>query len=525
MAYIAPNSWITLCRDVPLDSSYDHQVTFPNQSAQRSYFLSKKYVELGANSYQRAMNGKLRIACTMEQAIQCNYLYFSNDSFEDKWFFAFITGWEYVNNITTEITYEIDVFQTFWFDVRLLNVFVEREHSNTDLIGENTVPENLQFGEYFQQSFEAVMPTNSASGILFLTTFAETYDEQTQTYSYSDFYGADMMVNGVYSCINVIYKATAYEAKQMLLRLPDIYREGILAAYMCPFNPSSWNTFIESHPIAKNYPPSCQGYTPKNKKLWCYPYNILRIHNDVNSGDFRYENFSGANCDFSFYETMIPEPTMLLIPYNYEGRTQLAYQYRLSSTNFPQIAISSDVYKVYLAQNASSLRTGMIHTLTQGFMGAAVNGLSRALRGDVGGGVLGAASGVISTAQSIESTLAKLEDLDRLPPQMNGTQSSMSDFGVGAKTFYAEKLTIKREYAEIIDGYFSMFGYATHKVKQPNITGRPYWNYVKTTGNTVDALGVPDPFLQVINKAFNRGITFWHDPNNVGNYSLDNSPT
>lgn len=519
-----PTTEIVLCRNVPLDNSYDHQVTFASQQAQATYFYSKAYRTLQQNTYQRVMLNKLRIQCNIGDAMACNYLFFSNNSHESKTIYAFITGWEYVNDVTTEITYEIDVFQTFWFDLHIQPSFVEREHSNTDLIGENTVPENLQFGEYFQQSFEAVMPTNSASGILFLTTFEETYDEQTETYTYSDFYGADLMVNGVYTCINVIYKPTAYEAKQMLLRLPDQYRDAILAAYMCPFNPSSWNTFIESHPIAKNYPPSCQGYTPKNKKLWCYPYNILRIHNDVNSGDFRYENFSGANCDFSFYETMIPEPSMLLIPYNYEGRTQLAYQYRLASTNFPQIAISSDVYKVYLAQNASSLRTGMIHTLTQGFMGAAVNGLSRAMRGDIGGAVLGAASGVISTAQSVESTLAKLEDLERLPPQMNGTQSSMSDYGVGAKTFYAEKLTIKREYAEIIDGYFNMFGYATHRVKIPNVTGRPYWNYVKTQGCVLDIANAPQPYIQKVIDCFNRGITFWHDPANVGNYALDNSP-
>ena len=524
MAYIVPNTDIVLCRDVPLDSSYDHTVDFADANAQWAYFYSKRYKVVSVNSYQRVMSGRLRIECTMEEAIQCNYLYFRNNNFEDKFIYAFITGWYYINNITTEISYEIDVFQTFWFDVRLLQTFVEREHSSTDLIGENTVPEGLEFGEYFQQSFEAVLPSNSANGMIFLTTFTETYDSTTGTYSYGEFYGADLMVSGVYTAINVIYKATAAEAKAMLQRLPDQYRNAILAAYMCPFNPTQWNVFIESHPISKNYPPSCQGYTPRNHKLWCYPYNILRIHNDVNSADFRYENFSGANCDFSFYETVIPEPVLLLIPYNYEGRTQLAYQYRIASTNFPQIAIASDVYKVYLAQNASSLRTGMIDTAASGLLNAVKGGIQGYADGGILGAVAGAAEGGISAAQSIRATLAKLEDLERLPPQMNGTQSSMSDYGVGAKTLYAEKLTIKREFAEIIDGYFDMYGYATHKVKQPNITGRPYWNYVKTMGNTVDALGVPDPYLKEMNAAFNRGITFWHNPNNVGTYSLDNRP-
>ena len=525
MAYVQPYTDICLLRDVPLDNTYDNTLTFTSKAAQFAYFYSKRVKYITANSYQRTMKGTLRIACSMDEAIQCNYLYFNNRNHEDKIFYAFITGWEYVNEETTEISYEIDVFQSFWFDVRLLDVFVEREHSSTDLIGENTVPEGLEFGEYFQQSFEAVLPSNSASGIVFLTTFTEEYHEDTGTYTYDKFYGADVMVSGVYTCINLIYKSTAAEAKAMLLRLPDEFREGILAAYMCPFNPTQWSVFIETHQITKNYPPSCQGYTPKNKKLWCYPYNILRVHNDVNSADFRYENFSGANCDFSFYETLMPEPVLLLIPYNYEGRTQLAYQYRIATTNYPQIAVNSDIYKVYLAQNASSLRTGMIDTVNEGLYKGLKGGLQGYANGGILGAVIGAGEGMLGMMQSVRSTLAKMEDLERLPPQMNGTQSSMSDFGVGAKTFYAEKLTIKREYAEIIDGYFDMYGYATHKVKQPNITGRPHWNYVKTNGTTVDALGVPAPYLNKMNQCFNRGITFWHNPDEVGSYTtLDNRP-
>ena len=41
-----PTTEICLCRDVPLDSSYDHQVTFTSQQAQASYFYSKIYKRL-----------------------------------------------------------------------------------------------------------------------------------------------------------------------------------------------------------------------------------------------------------------------------------------------------------------------------------------------------------------------------------------------------------------------------------------------------------------------------------------------
>ena len=124
----------------------------------------------------------------------------------------------------------------------------------------------------------------------------------------------------------------------------------------------------------------------------------------------------------------------------------------------------------------------------------------------------------------IANSLAQIHDISTKPPQQKGTQTTLADYAASAKIIYADYMSIRAEYAAIIDDYFNCYGYATRRVKQPYITGRPYWNYVKTIGNTVDALGVPDPYLKEMNNAFNKGITFWHNPNNVGTYSLDNRP-
>ena len=83
MAYIYPNTDIVLCRDVPLDDTYVNTLTFANQSSQQSYFLNKAYKTLQNNSYQRTMDGTLRIQCSMSEAMLCNYLYFRNVSFEN----------------------------------------------------------------------------------------------------------------------------------------------------------------------------------------------------------------------------------------------------------------------------------------------------------------------------------------------------------------------------------------------------------------------------------------------------------
>ena len=551
MAYIVPNTDIVLCRDVPLDSSYDHTVDFADANAQWAYFYSKRYKVVSVNSYQRAMSGRLRIECTMEEAIQCNYLYFRNNNFEDKFIYAFITGWYYVNNITTEISYEIDVFQTFWFDVRLLNVFVDREHDNTDTMWANTIPENLEQGEYISNSETVLQPSNTGVQILFYTNFN---DDAT----FSDFKGSDQLVSGVFTGLNIIGKTGAAQAKAFLESVIDANKkDGIFAIYICPFIPSSLDITQENKQLPKIWG-GLDGYIPKNNKLYCYPYNLLHIQTDVEGADYRYEFFedAGNQCNFILREALIPSPSITLIPSNYAGRTATnGGEFRLTISEFPQCCWNADVFKVYLAQNAASLPTKMIGQAASAALGvvAAIGTGGASLMTPSaspstavgfpmynpspspsgGAGItaadmqaLSGSSGfqIVDSFSGIANSIAQLRDISTKPPQQNGTQTAMADYGMGFKNFIAERLSIRAEYAKIIDDYFDMFGYATHKVKQPNITGRPHWNYVKTIGNTVDALGVPDPYLKVMNGAFNHGITIWHNPNEVGYYGLDNRP-
>ena len=564
MAYIAPNTWITLCKNVPLDASYDHQITFANVAAQRAYFLSKKFVELSANSYQRAMSNKLRIACTMEQAVQCNYLYFSNDSFENKWFYAFITGWEYINNVTTEITYEIDVFQTFWFDVDIKPSFVEREHSNTDVIGENLVPETLEQGDYivdgvrvFQPyAIQGVVAINACA--IFYCTFEAIRNDQHQITGYQKFDGG--VLHNVYTGLCPIPIGSEQGIKDFISDVTSSsfpYADGIIAAYMCPFEPLSYDAVAQSeiewdYTVPKEYT-SLAGYVPKNKKLFTYPYNAMRVFTDSDSEIYKYEYFSDdANCLFKQLGYFLPEPVLSLVPKNYQSATTRNYclENRMTIREFPQIAVDIDVWKVYFAQHGASLVTSMIGSvaetgakllmLSQGGMmtggaiqvgtsskGNPIMGQSAPKAGNMAGGI---APDPVSTLQGassltgIATSLAQLYEIQKRPPELKGQQTSLSDFSIGVKKFYCEHICIRPEFAAIIDDYFNMFGYATHRVKVPNITGRPYWNYVKTQGIVLDIANAPQPYIQKMIDCFNRGITFWHNPANVGRYDLDNSP-
>ena len=138
--YVEPNCDVKLLKNVPLDTTYEHTIYFDNTSAQYAYFRGLMKFDFPRQTYQRVNKGTMRVEKNAEALYDCNYLMFQNAGFGTKWFYAFITAVEYVNNAVSEITYEIDVMQTWFFNYSVGECFIEREHSASDEIGENLVP-------------------------------------------------------------------------------------------------------------------------------------------------------------------------------------------------------------------------------------------------------------------------------------------------------------------------------------------------------------------------------------------------
>lgn len=147
MAYIAPNTDIYFLEKILLKPNYEHTYYFANIQDQQSFFNSKiKYIK-GTQSYQRVSAGSLRVEMTVEEAYQVNYIMFKNTSFENKWFYAFILGDPiYINNNTVEFNYQIDIMQTWMFDYEIKPCYIQRNHTSTDVVGENIEDEGLSTG-------------------------------------------------------------------------------------------------------------------------------------------------------------------------------------------------------------------------------------------------------------------------------------------------------------------------------------------------------------------------------------------
>lgn len=517
--YIEPNTVIRILKDCPLDNTYDHTIYFASKSAQVSYFTGLTKHTLTQQTYQRVKRGYMRVALTAESLYDCNYLMFQNSAFGSKWFYAFIKSVEYVNNVTAEVEFEIDVMQTWYFDYELGQCFVEREHSATDVIGDNLVPEKLELGEYVSDDFDATGLLGNKS-IVVGATFDEDYDNVSGTYYCGLFSGLYFHVfpnttAGAQDCADFISGAGSKS-------------DGIVSVFLMPT--SMVGNMLDSaktYNISKTKNLTAIGsYTNvKNNKLFTHPYNFLYVTNlQGNYAEFPYEYFSEGACTFALAGDMTCNPQVVLVPTNYKG-VPTNYDEKMVLSGFPQLSFNTDSFKAWLAQNASGL---------------AVNGLSTALSTQTAVASAGisawgatslttlASAGLSATVAPIAGGIAVAGMLSQvyqhaiMPRQAHGGTGAQTMAAIGLLDFAFMHKHITPEFARIIDDYFTMYGYATHRVKVPNTAVRPHWTYTKTAGCVVTG-SIPCDDMRKICGIYDKGITFWRNGANVGNYSLDNS--
>lgn len=155
---INPNTSIYLLRGIPLDNTYNDTLYFATASAQLAYFQGKLSnnggVSFTKQTYQRVGRNRCRLEISADKIYNVNYMFFQNTAYGSKWFYAFVTNVEYINDAVSEISYEIDVIQTYMFDWKLGMSFIDREHAATDAAGDNLMSEPFDVGDYVVESWE-----------------------------------------------------------------------------------------------------------------------------------------------------------------------------------------------------------------------------------------------------------------------------------------------------------------------------------------------------------------------------------
>ena len=190
MATIIPNSEVRLIKNVPFSNNYKNVIQFNDKTTQENYFKSLPNILADDFKYVRN-NGIIKVPYYRDEILEYNYLMFKNKAYGDKYFYAFITNISYINPNTSAISFELDVFQTWFMDVQFKPSYIEREHcqrwnsDGTPVI--NTIPEGLDYGsEYVYKGHTRLYDKTNNNKIKWLV-IASTIDEEDLIGTYPEF--------------------------------------------------------------------------------------------------------------------------------------------------------------------------------------------------------------------------------------------------------------------------------------------------------------------------------------------------
>lgn len=554
--YITPQTNIRLLHNVPFDSSYVHSLFFASASGQTTYFQNLTKYNLNNYTYQRYDKGVIRVQILADNLYDINYMMFQNRAFGNKWFYAFVDKVEYLNDVTTAIYYHIDEIQTWLFDWDFAQCFVERMHTPTDEIGDNIIPEPLELGEYVYNNYTPVIKFRERAVIVAITHVNEDSEYVAEGDTYDGIYGAcklfaytadDTGVQGINGIIN------EYASKA-----PD----SVVSIYMIPRQlvpASSLNTDAQlpygatgtafNGETLDSVGEQIDGYTPKNKKLFTYPYNFQNI--TTGNGEalsLRYEFFKDNIATVNYFGNISQPVQLVCCPTNYKNVNKVGelgsypnfVDEKITLTAYPLCSWNMDTWKAWVSQNAIPI---IMKTVGIG-ASVALASYSPAVTKEVTSPILSATGMGVTTTETTPSSIApnqnaglySLHNAENLLTTMykasiaadqtrGNVASSNALYSNGEYTFHHGRMSVNKQMAEVIDSFFDRFGYAINKVMTPSMHTRTNWTYIKTVDCAIHG-SIPRDSEAIIENAFNNGITFWARPSvvTVGDYSQNNAP-
>ena len=527
---ITPQGQLYLCK-TPLKNDYKNQLTFANTNAQQSYFNSRIQKTFDNYTYIKKDNS-VKVGINIDEIIDCNYLFYKNIGFTNKWYFCFITNMEYVNENCTLITFETDCYQTWLFQINYNRCFVEREHVNNDTTGLHTIPENLETGEYIcNEHYKDTTMDNYAQDLCFVmaSTSKPVTGEAKDTVAPSAIY------NGIYTGLSY-YRYEATSAIDIMLEIfaNSGKTDAINGVFMAPkwLAPLSGGVLRD---VAQSNSPatfninvskqtSLNGYSPRNNKLKCFPYNYLLISNNIGqNGILHYEKFNGDNATFTVKGVLNPGCSINLTPTNYNGNAS-ADNDAIQLGKFPICNFQNDMYTNWLTQNSINILGNRITTDDINIGTNVLNTALATITSMSNNNVTGTLSSIGNGFNRVSNSLIEQKQHNMIAPTLVGNLNNADvNYASGNNNFHFYKMSVRYEFAKIIDDYFSMYGYKINEIGIPNITGRENWNYVKTINCNFDGDGIPQTDMETIRKMFDNGVTLWHNPSTMYNYNNSNN--
>lgn len=546
---MALNSKIILCKNIKVDRNYKNCLTY-SESDMLS-LCNTNAVKIGTDFTFIGGKGSttIEVPYTYGECLQCNYLAYQNTLYSNKWYFCFIDKVEYRNDNSTRITFTVDYFHTWhdYYDIK--SCFVVREHVSDDTIGKHTIPENLETGEYISASKQLLYNTGNSTYIAISSTWlpSNMWDDNE-----------GILYGGVFSGSPIVIFDSPVQATHFLRAMDELNKgDAIVGIFLvpqefkgasqwkgyymtsnygsvtCAVAPTTSSCMYLSTRVAVNSPINLNGYTPKNNKLFVYPYNYFYVSNNAGSDvEYHYEDFINRSPLFTTVGVLTPGCSIRTIPINYKNLEDpttspvsdpfLSYTYGVTGAKYPICSWTTDVYTNWLTENginiAVSYATSAL-SIGAGVAMLATGAGAMAGAGLIAGGVMGIAG---EMKQEYEHSLT--------PPQAKGNTNAgdilYSSRGMNIPVY---KMTIRYEYAKSIDNFFTMFGYKVNVLETPNLNSRSIFNYIQIGQGEIIAyqknnvLSIPPEDLEEINNIFRKGVTLWHNHSNIGDYTLNNT--
>lgn len=494
---------LELFKNVDVQRNNENVRWFSTSQEQYAYFVSHLYRRIENNTPIKNKNQFL-VEINVEEARIIPYACFYNSS--NKKIYCFITDVQYLNESTTILSYEIDPIQTYMFEMKIGKSFVEREHVTNDTVGAHTIDEGLYTNELILNHRDVVSDMSSDMLYIINTTVSPK--------------GEQVSIGGQYGGIIQGGKWFAYadsdSFKDAVTNINNAGKsDGIISIFMLPKDLIVYNT--NTHEVANGlkFAPkqltyskisSLNGYRPKNKKLLCYPYNVVRIGNNGNDiKELKPERF-GSNLSFKLFRNPVGTVNYAMLPNDYNGFSY-DYRYMITSQPFPSCQWVNDPYADWLNANSTSNSIGVLTSMVSGATTGAIGGSIIPGIGTVGGALVGGVtSGLASAINSFSQASQKMSE----PQSAIGSINANNILSVESlNRFSIDQLTVTKEIAQSIDDFFTCYGYKVNTFKVPNLTTHSLFNYVKLgecniTGN------IPSVYLDKIISRFQNGITLWH---------------
>lgn len=529
------NSQIILCRNINVDRQYTNVL---NYTESQMLALCRANAVASADNYSfLRTTGTIFVGFPYSQCLQANYIAFQNPDYSNKWFFAWIDDVIFKgNNATTEIKFTIDAWSTWFEKWTPKKCFINRQHVTDDTVGLHTVAENIDIGQIIADSVHTL--NNIGSESYFYFVIACNYDPSNQTrYAgvgiYADYPQGSMWfawlinrfnyateVNSISDWIyNVTQQGHASDIQTMFaLPYQAFNLTGDIDETTHLVRTGGGRKLEDTETYSKSSFRQFSDYQQKNNKLLVYPYSFCRVTNNMGGyNDYKIEDFNELDLEDNPTDNMSFE--FIGIPcLGYSGKIRPKFYQGIGSNEdeslplgkYPTLSWSSDAFTNWITQNAINLGISAL--------GTAVSGATQLASGNIVGGSATVATG-------IASIIGSMVQASMMPNTAQGNANSGDvSFLYNINRFKILHMRPKKEYLQIIDDYFTRFGYKICKLEMPNISGRRYWNYIEIGGSEEIGTGeVPSKFMETINNACRRGVTIWHNHANIGDYSLNNT--